>query len=349
MRKYIAEFIAVFFLVFAGAGSIVADTYLSSLRVVDSFGLLGIAFAHGLALAMAIAAVGHISGGHVNPAISIAMWVSRRLSLKDLGGYIVAQMAGAVAAAGALKLVAPRDLYQSFTSIGVPGLAEEVNMFNGIAFEAILTFFLAFVIWGVAVDRRGPASIAPLAIGLTVTFAILAGGAFVGAALNPARWFGPALVAGSWDNFLVWIVGPILGALLASLVYETFLLTDDDDEVEVTVAMDMDDDLDDFEDEIAPADVSHQTRAQEPVPPAPQAPYTSTPTPPEAGFADRPSATPPPPVPPRSDQPPPPPPPSEPRSSEPRFDEPDQRRDDFSADSEENTEQRRTDGGEPLP
>ena len=346
MRKYIAEFIAVFFLVFVGAGSIVADTYLTSYRVVDSFGLLGIAFAHGLALAMAIAAIGHISGGHVNPAISIAMWVSRRLSLRDLGGYIVAQMAGAVAAAGALKLVAPRQLYQSFTSIGVPGLAEEVNMFNGIAFEAILTFFLAFVIWGVAVDRRGPASIAPLAIGLTVTFAMLGGGAFVGGALNPARWFGPALVAGSWDNFLVWIVGPILGALLASLVYETFLLTDD--EVEVTVAMELDDDLEDLEDEIAPANVSHQTRAQEPVPPAPQAPYTSTPTPPEAGFADRPSAPPPPPAAPRVEQPPPPPPPSEPRP-EPRFDEPEQRRGDFSAEPEEDTEQRRTDGGEPLP
>ena len=355
MRKYIAEFIAVFFLVFVGAGSIVADTYLESFRVVQSFGLLGIAFAHGLALAMAIAAVGHISGGHVNPAISIAMWVSRRLSLKDLGGYIVAQMAGAVAAAGALKLVAPRQLYESFTSIGVPGLAEEVNMFNGIAFEAILTFFLAFVIWGVAVDRRGPASIAPLAIGLTVTFAILAGGAFVGAALNPARWFGPALVAGSWENFLVWIVGPILGALLASLVYETFLLTDD--EVEVTVAMEVDDDLEDFEDDLAPRAGTHETRAQEPVPPAPQAAYTSTPTPPEAGFADRPSAPPPPPAAPNVGQPAaPPPPPPEPRVDQPQerrdefgTDSSEQRRDEFGTDSSEEDGQRRTDGGEPLP
>lgn len=305
MRKYIAEFIAVFFLVFVGAGSIVADTYLESIRAVSSFGVLGVALAHGLALAMAIAAVGHISGGHVNPAISIAMWVSKRLSLKDLGGYIVAQLAGAAAAAGALKLVAPAQIYTTFTSIGVPGLAEGVNIFNGIAFEAILTFFLAFVVWGVAVDRRGPASIGALAIGLTVTFDILAGGAFVGAAMNPARWFGPAAVAGNFANGLVWIVGPVLGALLASLIYETFLLSDED--VAVTVAVDMEEDL--LEEDVPPP----FTRAAEPTPPEPEAAHSTRPTEPEAGFGDRESTVPAPPSAPPSA---PPPPPSAPPATE---------------------------------
>lgn len=223
MRRYVAEFVATFFLVFIGAGSVVADGYLSGVRVTDTFGLAGIAFAHGLALAVAIAAVAHVSGGHVNPAISFAFWIARRLSARDLLFYVVSQLLGGVAAAFLLKGLLPAAAFE-FTGGGVTGLAQDVAVLDGIAIEVVLTFFLAFTIWGVAVDRRGPRAIAPLAIGLVLTFDILAGGAFTGGAMNPARWFGPALASGQFANAIVWTVGPILGALLGSLIYEYFIL-----------------------------------------------------------------------------------------------------------------------------
>lgn len=225
MKKYVAEFVAAFFLVFAGAGAIISDHFLSQVRVVDSFGPLGIALAHGLALAVAIAAVMRISGGHANPAISLAFFVARRLSFKDLIGYVVGQCAGAVAAAFLLSRLLAKQSFE-FTSGGIPGLGEGVESLQGAAIEVVLTFFLAFVIWGVAVDRKGPNNIAPLAIGLTLVFDILAGGPFTGAAMNPARWLGPAVASGNFSNAIVWVAGPILGALLASLLYETLFLTD---------------------------------------------------------------------------------------------------------------------------
>lgn len=229
MRKYVAEFIAVFFLVFAGAGAIIADNQLAQVRITDSFGPLGIALAHGLALGVAIAAVIHISGGHVNPAISIAFWVARRLSARDAVGYVVAQLLGGTAAAFLLKALTPTGTF-NFVSGGVPGLAD-VEVYQGAAIEVILTFFLAFVIWGVAVDRKSFRSLAPFAIGLTVAFGVLVGGPFTGAAMNPARWLGPALAGGGFANWPVWTAGPILGALLASLLYETFLLSEPDEEL----------------------------------------------------------------------------------------------------------------------
>ncbi|MGH9198022.1 MAG: MIP/aquaporin family protein, partial [Acidimicrobiia bacterium] len=228
LRKYIAEFVATFFLVFVGAGSIISEVFLANFRVTDSFGLLGVALAHGLALAVAIAAVAHISGGHVNPAVTIAFLLSRRISARDAVGYIVSQCAGAIAAAFILKGFSPSEVY-NFTGGGVPALAQGISPLAAVGIEGVLTFFLAFAIWGVAVDKRGPNVIAPLAIGLTVTFDTLAGGAFTGAAMNPARWLGPAVASGAFGNFFVWIVGPILGALLGSVLYDTFLLDDQDD------------------------------------------------------------------------------------------------------------------------
>lgn len=237
MKRYLAEFIAAFFLVFAGVGAIVSNQYRLEVQVQDGVGLLGIALAHGLALALAIAAIGRISGGHANPAVSLAFLVARRISFKDFLGYVVAQLLGGVAAAFLLKRLLPPDSV-SFVGTGVPGLADKIEPFQGAAIEVILTFFLVFVIWGVAVDKRGPKNLAPFAIGLAVTFDILAGGTFTGAAMNPARWFGPALagaasfspkaLGAALTNWPVWTAGPILGALLASLLYETFFLSDEE-------------------------------------------------------------------------------------------------------------------------
>lgn len=226
MRKYLAEFVATFFLVFVGAGSILAEVYLANVRVTDSFGVLGVALATGLALAVAIAAVAHVSGGHVNPAVTIAFLLARRISLRDAAGYVVGQCAGATAAAFLLKGFIPGEVF-SFAGGGVPALGDQVTPLTAIGIEGVLTFFLAFAVWGTAVDKRGPNNIAPLAIGLTVTFGTLAGGAFTGAAMNPARWLGPAIASGQFANAAVWIAGPLLGALLGSVLYETFLMGPD--------------------------------------------------------------------------------------------------------------------------
>lgn len=227
MKRYVAEFIAVFFLVFVGTAAIVADQHLAVVQLRDTFGVLGVALAHGLALALAIAAVGRISGGHVNPAISIAFYVARRLSLKDLGGYIAAQLLGALVASLMVMQLFPQQIVQSVAS-GVPGLGEGVTSLQGGLIEVILTFMLVFVFWGTAVDPKGPKSIAPLAIGLAVTFDILAGGPFTGGAMNPARWFGPAVVSNTFAaESIVWILGPIIGALIASTAYELFFLDEE--------------------------------------------------------------------------------------------------------------------------
>lgn len=226
MKRYVAEFVAVFILVFVATAAIVADQHLAVVQLRDTFGVLGIAIAQGLALAFAIAAVGRISGGHVNPAISIAFYVSRRLTLKDLLGYISAQLLGALIASLLVMQLMPVDIVDSVAA-GVPGLGQGVTVLQGGLVEVVLTFMLVFVFWGTAVDPRGPKAIAPLAIGLTLTFSVLAGGAFTGAALNPARWFGPAAVTATFSaDSLVWILGPIVGALIASTLYELFFLDD---------------------------------------------------------------------------------------------------------------------------
>lgn len=227
MKRYIAEFIATFFLVFAGTVAIVADQQLAVVLVRDTFGILGIAFAHGLALAVAIAAVGRISGGHANPAVSVAFYIARRLSAKDLGGYVAAQLLGGLFAALIVKQVFPADLVNS-VSAGVPGLADGTGILQGGLIEVVLTFFLVFVIWGTAVDSKGPKIIAPLAIGLTVAFDVIIGAPFTGAAMNPARWFGPAVASGQFANWPVWVLGPIVGALIASTAYELFFLDADE-------------------------------------------------------------------------------------------------------------------------
>ena len=251
MKRYLAEFIAAFFLVFAGVGAILVDQYRAQVQVTDSLGLVGIALAHGLALGIAIAAIGRISGGHANPAVSFAFLIARRMKFADFIGYVIAQVAGGTAAAFLLKRLLPANVF-SFGGGGAPALGLGIKPFNGTAIEVVLTFFLVLVIWGTAVDKKGPKNLAPFAIGLTVSFDILAGGPFTGAAMNPARWFGPALAAGHLaKDWYVWVGGPILGALLASLLYETFFLDDQLPEgVEVEVAYE--DDLE--EDEVlAPA------------------------------------------------------------------------------------------------
>lgn len=220
LRPLVAEFVGVFFLVFIGAGAIVANTYRDG-----SVGLLGIAVAHGLALAIAVSATMHVSGGHINPAVTLGLWSVGRVEAKTAGLYILAQILGAVAAAFAVKGLFP-EAAGAAAQYGVPQLAGDVSLVQGTVIEAVLTFFLAFAVMGTAVDPAAP-KVGGFAIGLVLTFDILAGGNLTGAAMNPARAFGPALAAGNWIGHVAYWVGPILGAIAAAQLYQRVLLRRD--------------------------------------------------------------------------------------------------------------------------
>jgi glycerol uptake facilitator protein len=224
-RRYLAEFIGTFIVVFIAAGAIVADVFLTRTRLADSFGPLGIVAAYGLAVALAMLTVMPISGAHLNPVLSISAYVARRLSLSEAGGYVLAQVAGAVVAAFLLRAIMPKSAFD-FASGGVPGLAAGVSVLQGTAVEVVLTFFLTFTFWAVFVDERGPRAVAPFAVGLAVIVGGLAGSAFTGAAMNPVRWLGPALASTHVSNWLIWTVGPLLGGLLGSLAYESLFLSE---------------------------------------------------------------------------------------------------------------------------
>ncbi len=210
-RKLVAEALGPFALVFAGAGSIVLASGNANI------GLLEIALAHGLAIALLISALGHISGGHFNPAVTAGFWVTRRISTTLAIGYVLAQLAGGILGAVALVLFFPEGLREA-ANLGTPALGPGIDFGKAVGIEIILTFFLVLVIFGTAVDRRS-ANLGGLAIGLTVTMDILAGGPLTGAAMNPARALGPALLTGSWDDHLVWWIGPIIGGVVAAMLY----------------------------------------------------------------------------------------------------------------------------------
>jgi MIP family channel proteins len=203
-KKLAAEFIGTFVLIFIGAGSIMTG----------KSDLLGVALAHGLAIAIMIAAVGAFSGGHFNPAVTFGFAITKRISVSDAIQYIAAQLVGAAVAAGVLKY-----FYGAMAgSIGGAAVAQGITPTKAMVAEALGTFLLLFVIFGVAVDKRGQFA-AGFPIGLTISMIILAIGPATGAALNPARWFGPALLTSTWSNAWVWIIGPMLGAALAALSY----------------------------------------------------------------------------------------------------------------------------------
>ncbi|MBZ5541735.1 MAG: aquaporin [Acidobacteriia bacterium] len=220
-QKLVAEFIGTFTLIFIGAGSICADQFLHG---TGGPGLLGIAVAHGLAIGIMITALGHICGGHFNPAVTIGFWVTKRFSTLEVVGYWAAQLAGAVAAAFLLKMLVPEDTWRA-VALGTPDLARDFTRLNGMILESVMTFFLVLVVFATAVDEKGAFNkIAGFGIGLTITMDVLMGGPLTGAAMNPARAFGPALAAGHWANHGVYWVGPLAGGFLAGLLYDSLFL-----------------------------------------------------------------------------------------------------------------------------
>jgi aquaporin Z len=222
-KLLIVEFLGTFALVFMGVGAIIQT---------QGGDLVAIALAHGLGIGLMVAAVGHISGGLFNPALTIGLWAARRIDQTRAIAYIIVQCLGALAAAGALTLVY-RDLDRNAVNLGVPAIGNAVreatfnlSAGNALVMEIILSFFLMFVVFGTAIDSRtGGRAIAGLAIGLTITMDIFGGGAVSGAAMNPARWFGPAVVQNDFADFWIWIVGPVVGAVAAAVLYNDVLLS----------------------------------------------------------------------------------------------------------------------------
>lgn len=219
LKSFIAELIGTFALCFIGAGVIVTDSYTNG-----GVGLVGIALAHGLVLAIMVNATGHISGGHINPAVTLGFMVTKRIELGKGIGYIVSQLLGGVLAGFALRVIFSPNVW-SATHLGTPGLSEGVSFFNGVYIEAILTFLLVFTIFATAVDSRAPKNIYGFAIGLVLTFDILMGGPLTGASINPARTFGPAVASGYFANHMVYWIGPIIGGAIAALIYNTLLMS----------------------------------------------------------------------------------------------------------------------------
>jgi aquaporin TIP len=218
VRRGIAEFIGTFALIFVGAGAIMsAGGYHDPT-------LIGIAVAHGFVIAVMVSAVGHISGGHFNPAVTLGFLVTRRIEPLLAGAYWVAQFGGAVVAALLLRWIYPNAIVDS-AQLGTPVLNSAIGSGPGVVIEGILTFFLVWVIFATAADARGTfKSIAGLAIGFTITLDILMGGPLTGAAMNPARAFGPELVHSYWSNAWIWYVGPFVGGAVAALAYEWLYL-----------------------------------------------------------------------------------------------------------------------------
>lgn len=216
-QKAIAEAIGTFFLAFVGIGAIVA------MNASGISNLIGVALAHGLALAMAVYATAAVSGGHINPAVTIAMWVTHRITIGLAAVYIAFQLAGAALAAWLVGQFFPAAAVEA-VKLGATLPGPGVPPLHAMAIEAVLTFFLVFVIFGTAVDGRAPSGVFGFAIGLTVAFDILAGGPFTGASMNPSRSFGPALVGGYWQDWWVYWAGPVLGAIVAAVLYDGILM-----------------------------------------------------------------------------------------------------------------------------
>ncbi len=216
----VAEFLGTFALIFIGAGSIVTAVHSGG------DGLVAIALAHGFVLFIMISILGHISGGLFNPAISIALWVTGKLTSTKTVVFVISQVLGGIAGAYLLKFLIPAEMFKAAGG-GAPAVMDGLALGKAVLIEAVATFFLVLAVFGTAIDDRGPwGKTAGLTIGLTIAFDILAFGPFTGAAMNPARWLGPALANGDLTNWYVWIAGPLSGGIIAAVLYWGVFLRD---------------------------------------------------------------------------------------------------------------------------
>jgi len=218
----VAEIMGTFLFFFVGIG---AAATLDRAGVVDgAAALVVVALAHGIVLAAMVSALGAVSGAHFNPAVTFGVWLAGQIPGRRAASYILAQLIGGLAAAWGLRAVFPPDVSPT---LGRPSLGAGIDPIVAVGIEAVLTAVLLLAVFGTAIDPRGP-KVGGLMIGFAVGADILMGGPLTGAAMNPARWFGPAAVTGVWDNSFVWILGPLIGAAIAALAYRYFFLPEAD-------------------------------------------------------------------------------------------------------------------------
>jgi len=223
-RRSLAEFVGTFALVFVGVGTIIAigpEVVTAGNRL--GAGTLEVALAHGLVIAVMVSALGHISGGHFNPAITFGFLLTRRISLLLGLAYWAAQLVGGTLAALLLKWVFSPSV-RNPSHLGAPA-HNVINLGPALVVEAVLTFFLVWVVFATTADARGTyTAIAGLAIGLVVVADNLMGYPISGAIINPARAFGPQLIGNYWHDFWIWYVGPLAGGAIAALLYDELYL-----------------------------------------------------------------------------------------------------------------------------
>lgn len=226
-KRFAAEFIGTFWLVFGGCGSaVLAAKFLDPSGTQLGIGFVGVALAFGLTVLTMAYAIGHISGCHLNPAVSVGLWAGKRFPASDLVPYIVAQVAGAIVGAGVLYVIATGKAgFSTAGGFASNGYAEHspggYSLAAALVAEIVLTFFFLMIILG-STDGRAPAGFAPIAIGLGLTLIHLIGIPVTNTSVNPARSTGPALFAGGWALAQLWLfwVAPIVGAALAGFVYQ---------------------------------------------------------------------------------------------------------------------------------
>jgi len=224
MKRATAEFIGTFWLVFGGCGSAVLAAKFPDTGI----GFLGVALAFGLTVLTMAYAVGHISGGHFNPAVTVGLYTARRIPAADVTPYVIAQLVGAIAGAAVLYVIASgKPGFNVANGFASNGYAEHspggYSLLACLVAEVVLTFMFLMVILGVT-DRRAPQGFAPLAIGLALTLIHLVSIPVTNASVNPARSTGPALFVGGWAISQLWLfwVAPLIGAILAGLIYPAF-------------------------------------------------------------------------------------------------------------------------------
>jgi MIP family channel proteins len=208
-RRVAAEALAAFALVFAGCGAIIANHVYG-----HALGAVGVSLVFGLVIMVMVYATGHLSGAHINPAVTLAFTLTRHFPPREALAYVAGQLAGATAAALVLLAVWPSE--PAALGAAVPS----VGIGSALVYEAVMTAFLMFVIMAVATDTRAAGAAAAIAIGGVIGLDALFGGPITGASMNPARSFGPALASGTWTDYWVYVVGPCGGAALGALAYQ---------------------------------------------------------------------------------------------------------------------------------
>lgn len=209
MRRCLAEAIATFALVFAGCGAVVANQVYGA-----ALGTVGIGLVFGLVITAMIYAIGHLSGAHINPAVTVAFSATRHFPAREAVSYIAAQLAGAVLGGYVLLALWPEK------PAALGSTVPSVEPLQALTYETLMTALLMFVIVSVATDARAVGAAAAIAIGAVVALDAIFGGPVTGASMNPARSLGPALATGTWQSFWIYLIGPVLGALLGASAYQ---------------------------------------------------------------------------------------------------------------------------------